>query len=229
VNADARYLGLLAIRTRAPMIAVAMSFFAVVGVFADRLNEVGASWGLTACLSCGLAAWIVGAVLDAEPPAQYEIATTAVGGTAKRSIMDSWLIGMTSVLLTVMFVGYPLVLYGLGRADLFLRAPLTGDVVGAVIAHLSCAALGGTVGALLARPRTRSRAIATTATLAALLVLVATSKALGPIGGPLAVARALTDAHPGTITGPEVIASGSCVVLALLFSAIAPAWASRAG
>jgi hypothetical protein len=97
--------------------------------------------------------------------------------------------------------------------------------VAAAIAHLTCAALGGTLAVLFAPPRLNRPATSAAATLTALIVLVP----LGALAGPLAVASAMTDAPRGTIDGPELLACASCVVLAALTLAAAARWSNRVG
>jgi hypothetical protein len=65
-----------------------VSVLALVGTYAGRRNEVGQTFALTALLCDGLAAWLVGAVLDAEPRAQAEMADAALGGRRGRSRLD---------------------------------------------------------------------------------------------------------------------------------------------
>jgi hypothetical protein len=43
------------------MIPLAVSLFALIGTYAYRRNELGATWGFTALACCALAAWLVGA------------------------------------------------------------------------------------------------------------------------------------------------------------------------
>ena len=93
VSGIARYLVLCATRTRAPLPALAAALFLVIGVFFYPRNEVGATWGLTALLSCGLAAWLVGAVLAGEPPAQADMATAALGGRRRRAVLGAAAVG----------------------------------------------------------------------------------------------------------------------------------------
>jgi hypothetical protein len=104
-----------------------------------------------------------------------------------------------------------------------------GDVVAAVLAHLCCGGLGGAIGILFAPPRLTRRATAIAAVVAALLLLVAVSAALGPVGGPVAVAQALTDARAGTVGGGVLLAGASCLVLAGAAVVGATRWAARSG
>ena len=104
------------------------------------------------------------------------------------------------------------------------------DVAAGFLAHLCCAALGGTVGVLYAPPRLTRRATAIAAVLATLLALVAVARLLGPVGGPVAVARALSDdAHGSALHGGVLVACLSCLVLAGGAVAAADRWARRSG
>jgi hypothetical protein len=229
VTARLRYVLLGAARTRTPLAPLAASIFAVIGVFAYRQNEVGQTWGLTAVLSCGLAAWLVGAVLAGEPPAQADMATVALGGRRARAMLELVPIGLAALWLTVAFLAYPLLTSPLGRPPMFEPSALPVDVAAATLAHLCCAILGGAVGVLFSPPRLTRRATAVAAVMAALLALVAISAPLGRAGGPVAVARALTDAPRGTVDGAELVACLSCLALAALTLTAASRWARRSG
>jgi hypothetical protein len=78
---------------------------------------------------------------------------------------------------------------------------------------------------LFAPPRLTRR----TTVIAALLLLVAVSAALGPVGGPVAVAQAESDARAGAVTGGVVLACLSCLVLAAAAVAGATRWSARSG
>jgi hypothetical protein len=222
MSARLRYVLLSAARSRAPLAPAAISIFAVLGVFAYRGNEVGSTWGLTAVISCALAAWLVGAVLAGEPRAQADMASVALGG---RATLEVALVTLVAVVLSASFLTFPLLWSPLGSPPMFVPKPLPVDVVAAAIAHLTCAALGGTLAVLFAPPRLNRPATSAAATLTALIVLVP----LGALAGPLAVASAMTDAPRGTIDGPELLACASCVVLAALTLAAAARWSNRVG
>lgn len=220
-----RYLLVSAARTRTALAPVAGSLFALFGVFAYRGNEVGETWGLTAVLCCALAAWLVGAVLAAEPAAQADMATVALGGRRGRAGLELVLVATVAASLTVTFIGFPLAVSPLGSAPMFVPPPRAGDVVAAALAHLSCAALGGAIAVLFAPPRLVRPATIGAATLAALLGLIP----LAALGGPVAVARELADTPRGTIGAGELVACLSCLVLGALVLAGAARWARRAG
>lgn len=220
----ARYLMLVATRTRAPLPALAATLFLVIGVFWYRRNEVGGSWGLTALLSCGLAAWLAGAVLAGEPPAQADMATAALGGRRRRLLPELLLAVAAAALLALAFIGYPLVLTAFVD-DEFDRAVQSGDVAAAVLAHLSCGVLGGAIAVLFSPPRLARRASAIAAVLAVLVGLAA----IGGAAGPVAVARALTDAAPGTVGAATLAACAGCLALAAAALAVATRWAQRTG
>jgi hypothetical protein len=228
VSALARYVLVTAARTRTPLAPLAIGLFALLGVYAYRRSEVGETFGLTALMCCGLAAWLVGAVLEGEPRAQAEIATAALGGWGGRARLESVLAALVAAGLTVGFVVYPLLL-GAVVPEVFERGVRAGDVLAAVLAHASCALLGGAVAILFAPPRLARRASAIAAVLATLLGLVAIARPLGGLGGPPAVADALSDAAAGTVTGAELLACASCAALATLALAVARRWAGRAG
>jgi hypothetical protein len=101
-------------------------------------------------------------------------------------------------------------------------------VVAAAVANLSCCLLGGAVGVLFAPPRVKRRATAAAATLTSLLAIVAVSAPLGPAGGPVEVARRLSDANQRPLAGRELIASATCIVLASICFLVADRWARRA-
>jgi hypothetical protein len=180
-------------------------------------------------MACGLAAWTVGAVLAGEPEAQSDMATAALGGRRARVSLEVVLVAAVAVVLTVVFIAYPLVFVGLGADGLFEPSVRAGDVAAGVLGHLCCAAVGGAVGVLFAPPRLTRRATAIAAVIAALLALVAASAALGPVGGPVAVARAQTDAHSGTVSGGVLLACASCLLLAAAAVAGAERWARSSG
>jgi hypothetical protein len=221
-----RYLWVVAARSRAPLLPLAVSLFLLIGVFADPHQSMGQAWGLSAVVCCALAALLVGAVLAGEPATQADMATVAIGGRARRSRLDLTLVAASSVGLTVAWLAYPLVLTRF-RPDLFTRPVQLGDVVGAGLALTACTVLGGALGVLFAPPRVSRRATAVAATLAALIVLVALSSALAWASGPVGVARALTDAAAGTVSIGEIGASLACLVLAGACVVAARAWTRR--
>ncbi|HWK25227.1 MAG TPA: hypothetical protein VNS09_01615 [Solirubrobacter sp.] len=205
-----RYLLLTAGRTRAPLIPLAATCFALLGVFASQRNEVGPTWGLAAVLCCALGAWLVGAVLAVEPAAQAEMAAVALGGRGRRAWLEVRFVLLVAAGLTVAFAGVPLVLLALHVGHVFGRPLELGDVVGAVIALLSCAILGGSVALALGPPRVTRRATSAALVLAVLVALTAVSR----LGGPVRVAKALSDAAPGQVSGAELVACAGCLLLA---------------
>jgi hypothetical protein len=221
-----RYLWVVAARSRAPLLPLAVTLFMLIGVFADPRQSMGQVWGLSAVVCCALAALLVGGVLSGEPAPQADMATVAVGGRARRNRLDLTLVAVTSLGLTVAWLAYPLVLTRF-RAHLFTRPVQLGDVVGAGLALTACTVLGGTLGVLFAPPRVSRRATAVAATLAALIVLVALSSALGWASGPVGVAVALGDAAAGTVSIGEVDACLACLVLAGACVIAARAWTRR--
>jgi hypothetical protein len=224
-----RYLALTAARTRAVLPPLAATLLAAIGVYAYRENEPGATFAVTALMACGLGAWAVGAVLAGEPDAQADMATAALGGRGARAGLELILVAAVAVGLTAVFIGYPLALVAIGVPNEFKHAVQAGDVAAAALAHLSCAALGGAIGVLYSPPRLVRRATAIAAVLGTLLALVAVSAALGPVGGPVAVAEAETDARAGTVSGGLLLACVSCVVLAAGAVGGATRWAARSG
>jgi hypothetical protein len=225
VSAAIRYAAVSAARTRAPLAPAAASVFLLIGTYLDGRNTVGATYGLTALLCCGLAAWLVAALLAAEPAPQADMAAVAFGGRTGRARLDVGIVALAAGLLTVAFVAYPLLL-GLVVDGVFeAPGPRLGDVVAAVLAHASCALLGGALGLLLSPPRIRRRATTLALALGTLLVLAA----VGAVAGPVAVAGALDDAAAGTITGATVAQCLGCCALAAAALAAAPYWAARAG
>ena len=174
-----RYLLLLAARTRAPLVAVAATAFAAIGVYAYRPNEPHESFAVSAVLCCGLAAWLTGAVLLGEPRAQADMVTVAGRGRARPHAARRAAGGARRRGATVALVGYPLAL-GLFQSGVFVPAVTAGEIAAAVLGHLACGLLGGAVAVLLApprvvRPATRRRRGA------AVLLEVA---AIGAVAGP---------------------------------------------
>jgi hypothetical protein len=227
VTARLRYLALTAGRTRAALPPLAATLFLVTGVYAYPENAPGSSFAVTSLMACGLGAWAVGAVLSGEPDAQADMATTALGGRGARAGLEVLLVVAVAAVLTIVFLAYPLALVAVGLGHEFDPAVRAGDVVAGALGHLACAALGGAIGALFAPPRVTRRATAIAAVVAALLALVVVSAALGPVGGPVAFARAENDAPAGEVTGAALFACASCLVLALGVLAGAARWAAR--
>jgi hypothetical protein len=220
VRPAARYLLLLAARTRAPLVAIAATAFAAVGVYAYRPNEPHESFAVSAVLCCGLAAWLTGAVLLGEPRAQADMVTVAGGGPRARTRLDALLAAIVAAALTVALVGYPLAL-GLLEAGVFVPAVTTGEIAAAVLGHLACGLLGGALAVLFSPPRVVRPASVVALILAVLLGFAA----LGAVTGPVAVAQALDDAR----TGALVAQCAACLALAAAALAAARAWGARAG
>ena len=215
------YLALCAARSRAPLVPAAAIAFAAIGVYAYRPNEVGRTFGLTAVLGCGLAAWAAGAILAAEPTAQADMATVAMGG--RRLGADALLAGALAVVVSTVLIAYPLLL-GTAVNGVFERPVRAGDVVAAAVAHLGCGALGAAVGILFGPPRVARRPTAAAAVAAALVALAAV-----PAVGPLAVARALSDAAPGRVPAALLAAAVACLAGAAVLLLAATALGRRSG
>lgn len=224
-----RYLALTAGRTRAVLPPLAATLFAVIGVSAYGENEPRATFAVTALMACGLAAWTVGAVLAGEPEPRAEMASVALGGRGERTRLEAMLLAAVAAGLTVVLLAYPLGLVAIGVPREFEPPVTAADVGSGAVAHLCCAAVGGTVGVLYAPPRLARRATAIAAVLATLLALVAVASVLGPVGGPVAVAQALSDADGSAIDGAVVVACLSCLVLAAAATVAAGRWVRRAG
>jgi hypothetical protein len=229
VIARARYVAMLAVRSRAPLAPLTATILAAIGVYAYPRSGVGETWGLTALMACALSAWLVGAVLAAEPPAQAEMATVALGGRRGRAGLDAVLVAVVAAGQAAWFIGYPLVARRLGDPDIFAPPPRFSDVLVAALAHLCCAAAGGSLAVLFAPPRLARRASAVAAVMASLLAMVAVSAPLGAVGGPPAVATALTDARLHTISARELIGCVSCLVLATALMLAGTRWARVRG
>lgn len=225
----ARYAAMLAIRTRAPLAPLTATILAAIGVYAYPRSSIGETWGLTALMACALSAWLVGAVLAAEPAAQAEMATVALGGRRGRAGLDATLVLLVAAGQAAWFIGYPLVARRLGYTDVFVPPPHASDVFAAALAHLCCALAGGSLAVLFAPPRLARRASAAAAVMASLLAMVAVAGALGAVGGPVAVAAAMNDARLHAITGRELIACASCLVLATALMAAGTRWARVRG
>lgn len=180
-------------------------------------------------MACALSAWLVGAVLAAEPVAQAEMATVALGGRRGRARLDATLVVLVAGGQTAWLISYPLVARRLGYIDVFVPPPHAVDVFVAALAHLCSALVGGSLAVLFAPPRLTRRASAAAAVMATLLAIVAVSKPLGALGGPAAVAAALTDARLHTITARELVACASCLVLATALTTAGTLWANARG
>ena len=220
MRAALRYLGLTAARSRTPLVPLAATVFALVGVYAYRPNEPGETFALTSVLACGLAAWLVAAVLDGEPRAQAEMAVAALGGRRRRTAMDVLLVAVVAALLSVAFLAYPLVL-GLVLDGVFEPGADAGDVAAAAIAHPASALLGGAFALLCSPPRVARRATSAALVVAALLGLAA----VGGVAGPVALASAVDDGA----TGALVVGAVECVLVAAVAIAVADRWGARAG
>jgi hypothetical protein len=224
----ARYLCLSALRTRAPVLGLVALAFAVVGTYLDPRAQPGSTWALTALLGGALAAWITGATLASEPGPQADIAAAALGGRLARLRLDALLVAGVAVLITVVFVVYPLVLVAAGR-DVFEPHAGAAEVLAALLAHLACGLAGGALGVAFSPPRVRRRATAALATLAALLALIIISAPLGDLGGPVAIATALSDAPSHHLTARELWSLLSTLVLLALSALAIRAWTARSG
>jgi hypothetical protein len=225
----ARYAAMLALRTRAPLVPLTATILAAIGVYAYPRSAVGETWGLTALLACALSAWVVGAVLAAEPAAQAEMSTVALGGRRGRAGLDATLVLLVALGQAAWFIGYPLVARRLGDPDVFVPPPQASDVFAATLAHVCCALAGGSLAVLFAPPRLARRASTVAAVTASLLAMVAVSGLLGALGGPVAVAAALTDARLHTITGRELTSCASCLVVAAALMVAGTRWAHVRG
>ena len=221
MSAAFRYAGTLAARTRAPLAAAAAALFLLVGTYLEKRNEVGATYGLSALLCCGLAAWLVAALLATEPAPQADMAAVALGGRGGRARLDAAVVGAVAAGLTVAFVAYPLVLGLFTDAVFDAPGPRIGDVAAAVLAHASCALLGGALGLLFSPPRIARRATSVALVLVALLTLAAA----GVAAGPVAVADAMHDDAAGAL----VVQCLGCLALAAVAVVAAWRWAARAG
>lgn len=222
------YLLLTAGRTRAPLPALAATLFVLLGVFADRPNEVGATWGLTALTCSALAAWLVGAVLDGKPQPQADMTNAALGGRSARDRLDLLLVAAVAAGMTVAYVACPLV-FGLMLTDppVFEPPMQPGDILAAALAHLSCGALGGAIAVLFAALRVGRRATRIAAVLTTLLGLVAISAPpLRGLGGPVAVASALTDVGAGSAL---LLACFSCLAATTIALVAAARWGRSSG
>jgi hypothetical protein len=220
VIAQIRYLLLTGSRTRTPLIPLSITFFLTIGTFFYPQNAPGSTWGSTAVMCCALCAWLVGAVLAAEPRPQAEMAGVALGG---RWTLEALLVLLVAPLLALPFIAYPLFLYAVGHTDIFKPPALAGDVVGAALVQVCCGILGGTVGVLYSPPRVTRRATAIGATLASLLLLIA----LGSLFGPIAAAQAITDAPRGSVDSGELVACAGCLIPAAAIFAAAVLWSRR--
>jgi hypothetical protein len=155
------------------------------------------------------------------------MANVALGGRGERTRVDVMLGGAVAAGLTFAFLAYPLTLVALGVPKVFKPQVGAGDVAVGVLAHLCCGALGGAIGVLYSPPRLARRATAIAAVLGTLLALIAVAGALGPVGGPVAVASALSDDRPSA--GALLVACLSCLALGAGAVAAADRWARRSG
>ena len=228
MTAALAYLRLSASRTRAPLAPLAAALFALIGTFVGLHNEVGATWALTALMAGGVAAWFVVAVLAGEPEAQADITTAAVGGRRGQLGLGLVLVVCVSLLLTTMFIAYPLSLATLLDRPVFDPAATRSDVLAALLAHLACTLLGGTVGLLFAPPRVRRRATAFAAITATLLVLAAGPAPSDVRLGPIGVARALDRGNAHAEVGPTALAAATCLLMGCALLWVADRWTRSA-
>jgi hypothetical protein len=216
-----RYFALLALRTRAPLAPTAATILALAGTYAQKRNDVGETYGLTALLACGLSAWLVGAILSGEPAPQADLATVALGGLRGRAKAEALLVAAVATAFSALFMIFPLALGGVVK-HVFDRTPDAADLVAAALAHLVCCAFGAALGVALSPPRVTRRATSAAATLVVLLALLAVGTA-----GPAAVAQKLSGAAPRTLTGAELLASAVCALLAAALLTAAASWTRR--
>jgi hypothetical protein len=224
-----RYLLLTAGRTRAPLVPLAATFFALLGVVASQRNEVGPTWGLAAVMCCALGAWLVGAVLAGEPPAQADMATVALGGRQKRVMLELAFVMLVAGVLTTAFLGVPLAMLAFNIGEAFDRPVALGDVASAAAALSSCTAFGGVVALALGPPRVMRRATSVGLVLAVLIVFAAAPGPLGILGGPVRVAKELSDADAGQLSGSELAACAGCLLLSGLALICAESWSRMSG
>jgi hypothetical protein len=222
------YLRITAWRTRATLVPAAGCLFAVIGTFAGPRNEVGGAWALTALFGCALGAWLTGAILAGEPAAQADMASVALGGRAGRLRADAVLTATVALALTALFIIYPLAL-GTVREHVFDRRPGAADITAAAAVNLVCTAFGAALGVLFAPPRVLRRATATAATLTVLIAALAIGDSLGAVGGPVAAAQHLSDAHARTIGAGELLATATCAALTAALLAATARWTRLRG
>lgn len=220
------YIWLVGTRSRGPLLPLAASLFMLIGIFADPRQRVGETFGLCAVVCCALTGLLVGSVLAGEPAAQADIATVALGGRARRMRLELALVALVGLGLTVAYVVYPVVMVHF-RPRLFLRAIRPGDVAAAALAIACCTVLGGSLGLLFSPPRVTRRSTAVAAMLFAIVALVALSKPLGSLSGPVGAGHALTNAPPGVIAAGEVTSCVACVILAAACVLAAALWTRR--
>ena len=221
------YFRLLAIRTRAPVLVVALLIFAAVGTYFYPNNPVGSSFASTSVLAVAAGAWLLLAILTAEPPAQADMATAAAGGLARRSRGVIGLAVLAAIAMGASLVAYPVVLGLFQEEPVFTRRLRLGDVAAALASNALGALVGGAIGVLCAPPRVGRRANSAAAAIAMMLALVALSGPLGHLAGPIAAADALSSAPAGTITGRELLtwaASLALTALLLTASAVLDRW-----
>lgn len=223
------YFVTVAARARAPLAACAAGLFFLIGSYAYPRNEPGGTYGMTALIGTVLAAWLVRSVLGAEPAEQADMAAVALGGRTQRLRLVAGLGACLAAILAVVFVLYPLVLLWAGDTHVFDPHPRVADVVAAVAAHVACLTFGATLGLLFAPPRVPGAPTAFAALTVTLLVVLVAGSALGPVGGPYAVADRMADARPGAISAGELVADASCLVLAAVAFGVADRWGRSRG
>jgi hypothetical protein len=210
MTAALRYVFVTGTGTRAVLVPVVAYLFALLGVYAYPDSEVGPTFAFTSLACCALTAWLVGALLWAEPAPQAEIATAALGGWQRRARLETAVVCVVAAVLSAGFIVFPAVL---GRFDRHVEA---GDALAAALGHLSCGVLGGALAVLYAPPRVTRPPTAAAAVLATLLALVALAGLLGGYGGPVWVAHSLYYGPAGAVDASEVLAPASCAALAAL-------------
>lgn len=188
-------------RLLAPLTLV---LFAVLGVYAYRPNDVQGSFAVTAVLAALFCAWLVTATEREVPASADAMLTVATGGAARAWRGRLLLVALFAVAISVVFLVWPT------ETDAFDRTPGPVDLVNATLAHLACGAIGGCLGLVFAPPARAATALA--GTLGAVLASVGVGSTLGPLGGPGAVAAALSQTADDHLSAALLLASAVTLV-----------------
>ena len=215
MTAGAWYLLVVSLRARVLLFPTAAVLLAAVGVYADPYNEVASSWALMSVLACGLACWLMLATLTSQPAAQAEMAEVAMGGPAALLGAKTVLALIYAATLAALFVAYPLALDQVTSRPVFDRHIFAADWEVALLAILASGVLGGLLGVLCAHPRRVRPPVDAALAMVVLLALAGLGSATD-LGGPVAAARAFSDARPSTLTGQEAEGVLSTLVLAIV-------------
>jgi hypothetical protein len=196
----------LVLSSRRVLAPVTLLIFAVVGIYFYRPNPIQGSFAVTAVLTAFFCAWLVASVEREVTPAAGAILTVLAGGAVAAWRGRLALVGFFTVVLTVFCLIWPT------ATGAFDRTPGVGDLLAGALAHLACAAVGGTLALLLGPPLRTATAF--TVILAVLIASIAVAAPLEVVAGPGGVARALSNTPNDQVSASLVVACAIAFVAA---------------